>query len=70
MMNFGLVLRNTGAASGPEMIEAGAETAERLGITGWVRNLPAGVPNHRPDHDPHEDVGHRNGRSAPLGQFD
>ena len=31
MMNFGLVLRNTGAASGPEMIEAGAETAERLG---------------------------------------
>lgn len=31
MTNFGLLLRNTGPASSPEMIEAGAETAERLG---------------------------------------
>jgi probable F420-dependent oxidoreductase len=31
MVNFGLLLRNTGAASSPELIEAGAETAERLG---------------------------------------
>jgi hypothetical protein len=30
-MKFGLILRNTGAGSSPEVIEAGAETAERLG---------------------------------------
>ncbi len=30
-MKYGLVLRNTGAASSGEAIEAGAETAERLG---------------------------------------
>jgi probable F420-dependent oxidoreductase len=30
-MRFGLILRNTGPASGREAIEAGAETAERLG---------------------------------------
>jgi probable F420-dependent oxidoreductase len=31
IMKFGLSLRNTGAGSSPEAIEAGAETAERLG---------------------------------------
>lgn len=31
MMKFGLSLRNTGATSSPETIEAGAETADRLG---------------------------------------
>src|SRR5271157_3277540 len=31
MINFGLILGNTGVASSREMIEAGAETAERLG---------------------------------------
>ena len=30
-MKFGLSLRNTGAGSTPEVIEAGAETAEHLG---------------------------------------
>ena len=30
-MKFGLVLRNTGAGSSAQAIEAGAETAERLG---------------------------------------
>lgn len=31
MMKFGLSLRNTGATSSPETIEAGADTADRLG---------------------------------------